>query len=211
MPLRAQRGHPCMAIRAAAAAAIFATAAAPASALTISTGVTASNARTIVVSSAVPTWLEIAEIEAITFDGTNLALAGNGGTAVSTSDYCACSPASKAIDGVRPATWPQIWHSGGPGWEQNIRVQLASPTNLFMVSIWGGGEPGFQYRDNFHLVVLDAANATLWEGNLDASGLGGQAISVEFLAPAVPEPASWMMLVAGLGLVGVALRRRAQA
>lgn len=211
MPRRAQRGQLCLAIRAAAAAALFAGAAAPASALTISTGVTATNAKSIVVSSAVPTWLEIAEIEAITFDGTNLALAGNGGTAVSTSDYCACSPASKAIDGVRPATWPQVWHSGGPGGDQNIRIQLANAATLSMVSIWGGAEPGFEYRDRFHLIVLDAVNTTLWEGNLDATGLGGQPISVEFLAPSVPEPATWWLLLAGLGLMGSVLRRRAES
>lgn len=52
-------------------------------------------------------------------------------------------------------------------------------------------------------------------GFVDFSGTqrtGDWALSIDgaFKAGAVPEPASWVMLIAGFGLVGVSMRRRAQ-
>ncbi|OYU16536.1 MAG: hypothetical protein CFE37_00620 [Alphaproteobacteria bacterium PA4] len=37
---------------------------------------------------------------------------------------------------------------------------------------------------------------------------GGETLAVTSIAPGVPEPASWAMLIAGFGLVGAAMRRR---
>jgi hypothetical protein len=65
--------------------------------------------------------------------------------------------------------------------------------------------------------ALDAANSRLWGGihfRFDNEiGLStGQAIGHFALAQdefnAVPEPASWAMMIAGFGLAGAALRRR---
>lgn len=51
--------------------------------------------------------------------------------------------------------------------------------------------------ETFHLVVFDA------DGNR-ANNLGGVSLSIDRLA--VPEPATWGLMIAGFGLVGAALR-----
>ncbi|WP_243453872.1 PEPxxWA-CTERM sorting domain-containing protein [Sandaracinobacteroides saxicola] len=176
-------------------------------------GVTAQGAKTLQVSSAVPTWLEVAEVEAFTFADLNVALAANGGTASATSQYDLGTPAGKAIDGVRPATYPNEWHSGGSDAGQRLTISLSAASDLKLVSIWGGNRlGGFPWRDVYRLSVLDGSGASLWQGVLDASQLNGQPVSVQFLAPnpggVVPEPASWAMMIAGFGLVGGLMRRR---
>lgn len=44
-----------------------------------------------------------------------------------------------------------------------------------------------------------------WSG---LSYLDGQRLDIAFTAGAIPEPATWAMLIAGFGLVGASLRRR---
>lgn len=59
--------------------------------------------------------------------------------------------------------------------------------------------------------TADSANATLsftdTSHNLNA-GVYLDAVSVQAIAPGVPEAATWSMMVAGVGAVGFALRRR---
>lgn len=60
-----------------------------------------------------------------------------------------------------------------------------------------GGSIAFAWTDSFSLVAFS-------EGTLIGSGKS----YATFAAP-VPEPASWAMMIAGLGLVGATMRRRA--
>nr|WP_310525074.1 PEPxxWA-CTERM sorting domain-containing protein [Polymorphobacter sp.] len=73
---------------------------------------------------------------------------------------------------------------------------------------------------NFDAAALDAANSRLWGGihwSFDnQAGLQlGQEVAAYALAgtafDAVPEPATWAMLIAGFGLVGAMMRKRRQA
>jgi hypothetical protein len=63
--------------------------------------------------------------------------------------------------------------------------------------------------------VLYELSSPVSSGNWSTVDLGNKDIShLEFfgtVAPPVPEPASWAMLVAGLGVVGFAMRRRKTA
>ncbi len=59
----------------------------------------------------------------------------------------------------------------------------------------------FSIGDNFYSLDL-ATGAGTFIGGVGVEGLSG------LTAGAVPEPASWAMLIAGFGLVGATMRRR---
>lgn len=52
---------------------------------------------------------------------------------------------------------------------------------------------------------------TLSNGTFGVQGSGTQDLIVQTMSGAVPEPASWAMLIVGFGLVGAARRRRVQS
>jgi membrane-associated phospholipid phosphatase len=73
--------------------------------------------------------------------------------------------------------------------------------------------------DSFSLAAEDAANSRLWGGihwsfDNEAGLVMGQAVADWTLSSkafgAVPEPASWAMIILGFGIVGLAARRRGQ-
>jgi hypothetical protein len=99
-------------------------------------------------------------------------------------------------------------------------------TNLGALNYQGGGDRG----DWLSTTSADAQSAYLRTGQafglttadltvLDALGWGGSNVgdtkmlsptlmAQSFLGAGVPEPASWVLMLAGIGLVGAALRRR---
>jgi hypothetical protein len=66
--------------------------------------------------------------------------------------------------------------------------------------------PQLSFTGSSILIVFD----TVGSGQFNFGGDGGQAIFA-YNSGAVPEPASWAMMIAGFGLVGAAMRRRALA
>lgn len=79
---------------------------------------------------------------------------------------------------------------------------------------WSAGIAGFSLRDINPAIGVDPADATAFVTGLtfSASGLVNltQApVTVEWpLAPGVPEPGTWALLIAGFGCTGAAMRRR---
>lgn len=79
--------------------------------------------------------------------------------------------------------------------------------------IWdNGGQFEFNYG-NGGLLSLDLSNATFNKGwfGLNEGEAYGADVSATFTlvnTSAVPEPASWLTMIAGFGLVGYAMRRR---
>ncbi len=59
------------------------------------------------------------------------------------------------------------------------------------------------------LVLGIRASGNGWQGGTDESW-GWDAINITYNAGAVPEPASWALMIAGFGLTGAAMRRRAK-
>lgn len=89
------------------------------------------------------------------------------------------------------------------------------PTNTFTVTILGGApsalyNPTTTYSNN---VINFTATST--SGTIDFNGsliAGNSATAIDNLVlSAVPEPATWAMLVVGFGMVGFAARRRTAA
>jgi hypothetical protein len=68
-------------------------------------------------------------------------------------------------------------------------------------------------RETPPAVVVTGSNTGLNNTGLGNTGLGSTGLSAPGLqsvvASAVPEPATWLMLVIGFGLIGLSTRRRA--
>jgi hypothetical protein len=72
-------------------------------------------------------------------------------------------------------------------------------------SNWNAGEPNnVGAEDYLHF----KANAGNWNDIFSTFPSGGYVVEYSLNSGAVPEPASWAMLLGGLGVVGTALRRR---
>lgn len=131
------------------------------------------------------------------------AAASNGGSAFSPDQWDATHGADKAIDGNKNTDFYNtagIFHSrsnaGGL-----LTINFLAPTDLQGVAIYGRTDGGFNVRDIYQITVF-AGSSALYVGKLDATAGNGAVTSF------VPEPAAWMIMVGGFGLVGVAARRR---
>jgi hypothetical protein len=179
-------------------------------AATSASAVTVTGATKIRVTNALPLtdYLQIAELQAFDFNGVNVAQAANGGTASgnpSLPPHCNngfCDP-DKAIDG--DTNWFNGgFHSDFPPSAGYFEVSFAA-ANLASLTIFG--RPDLSSRDAYNVNVFNARGTTLYSGYLD--GRDVLSVSTTFdAAGAVPEPASWAMLIAGFGLTGAAARRR---
>ncbi len=169
--------------------------------------VTVIGATKVVVTSATPTYIQVSELQAFQFGtGTDVALASNGATASALSTYSSQSTPGEAIDGVVSTDYPNIYHSQGSGSNEFLQIDFAAPATLSSLTIYGRNGCCTE-RDLFNVEIFNAHNDVLFNGTVDARGAPG---TVTFDAPVggVPEAATWMMMVAGFGLVGAGLRRR---
>lgn len=152
--------------------------------------VTITGAKKIRVTSAVPEWLQIAELQAVeAITGKNVALASNGGTAVGSGNYDPASVPGKAIDGIGPAQFPDIYHSNGAGADEFLEITLAAPANLASVTLFGRAyeRAGRTERDFYNITILNDVGATLFSGQLDNRELSGGGRELTFaVAPALP-------------------------
>lgn len=171
--------------------------AAPASAVTVTA---------IRVTNTVPTWLQVAEVQA--FGGaTNWAAAANGATALGSGNYEPSSSPDQAIDGDTDGAYPNIYHSDGTGADEFLLVTLGQARDITELTLWGRTDC-CSARDTFGYELLNGATVVA-SGTLDASGAGNRATATFAPAGAVPEPAAWALMIAGFGLAGGAMRRRA--
>ncbi len=68
---------------------------------------------------------------------------------------------------------------------------------------------GFSFLANGNNYNVYAQNGVIRACGVTPSCNGNQAATFDVTPGAVPEPASWAMMIGGLGIVGVAMRRRA--
>lgn len=169
-------------LAAAAVAAIAAPQAASATALNFSNGVAfANSARTVTGTSFVDTYT-FDTVGAQTFSGTfstqRLRVPAGTGPVVSDLDFV-----SVVLDGIYFFDIP----TAGTDIFEQARIastNLAAGSHSLVVT--------------YNISAADANNAAAYSGLLNLGATAG----------AVPEPATWAMMMAGFGIVGMGLRRR---
>ena len=170
--------------------------------------VTVVGATSVHIENAIPNWLQVAEVQAVTFASVNVAAAANGGTASGSPEYQnnGFATPDKAIDGNTGGNYytDTIYHSGTPNAGQFLDVFFAAPATLASLSLYGRTD-GAGDRDLYNVTIY--RNTTvLYSGQIDSRNMVG---TVTFDAPsAVPEAATWTMLIAGFGMVGLGMRSR---
>lgn len=180
--------------------------------------VVVANATDIRVTSALfgtipDSYLQVGELLAFDFGNTNVALTG---TPTGLSQYSSTSQPNEAIDNVYPAAYDfgdnmgaaGIYHSLGTSSFEFLNISFNMPRTLKRITIYGRLDC-CQGRDLYNVTVFGAGNTTLFTGQLDARTNGFA--TVDFNAPgaaAIPEPATWAMLVMGFGSLGALLRAR---
>ena len=174
--------------------------------------VTVVGATTLVIRNAIPTWLQVAEVQAVTFGAVNVAAAANGGVATASGPtYDAFASADKAIDGNTGGGYytDTIYHPASSDGGQFLQVDFAAPSTLSSLTIFGRADCCHD-RDTYTYAIYGATGGLLASGRLDATA--GPSGTVTFDAPGgVPEASTWAMLIAGFGLTGAAMRRRTRA
>lgn len=173
----------------------------------------------ITVKSALPDYLQVAELQAFSFGNVNVALASNGGVASALSQYDAgYAPENgpgETIDGVYPASYdytynpavPGMYHSGSASAAEYLSVAFAAPTTLSKVTIYGRGDC-CAGRDLYNVTIYGAGDKVLYTGQLDARTTGNDSITFDAPTSGAPEPAAWALMIGGFGLAGATFRRR---
>jgi len=89
---------------------------------------------------------------------------------------------------------------------------LADDDLLVVGTLCGCGEPVgtlFSNRDAFGLGIVGASGVPMFAFfGLSEAATGTVALADQVSVAAVPEPATWLAMIAGFGLAGTALRRR---
>ncbi len=143
--------------------------------------------------------------------GVDVALASNGATATATSVYSLDSnyaAPGNAIDGLFPSAYPGIYHGDAANGSDLLTVTFNGAYDLSSVTVYGRTDC-CSTRDSFTVSAYGANNALLATTTVDGSNANGGGTTAELNGvSAAPEPGTWALMIAGVGLAGFALRRR---
>ncbi|MCK5829236.1 MAG: hypothetical protein KAH20_02935 [Methylococcales bacterium] len=115
-------------------------------------------------------YLQVSEVVA-TEKGTgiDLALSSAGATAIGESAW-PNSSANYAIDGIKPAGYPNMYHPASGHYSSYLIILLDSPSDLASLSLFGRADC-CSHRDRYNVELYDADDNLLFsQNNLDARG-----------------------------------------
>lgn len=151
------------------------------------------------------TWLQVSEVVATqTGTGNDLALLSASATATGSSIYSPTSDPSKAIDGVGPVDYPNIFHSGegdGTSW---LRIVLGSISELDSIDIMGRAGCCTE-RDIYDIELFDVQGASIFSARNVSAFNNDHTASILLPDTRIPTPAPLVLI--SLGIVGVWCRR----
>jgi hypothetical protein len=162
--------------------------------------------KTIEVSNALSTWLQVAEVVAKNTAGNDVALLSAGAIATAPDTWSATSTPSKAIDGSTNGVFPNIFHEGSDGSDDTLTITLASVEELLSIQIFGRTDC-CESRDLFSVAFFDVAGVELFTTLVDSRNEAHPVITLPDTTP-VSEPGTLALL--GLGLAGLGFSRRKQ-
>lgn len=173
--------------------------AAPASAAAVVTSIQIKN----VYGKSGQSYLQIAELQA--FSG--LVNVAPQGTATATSVFIPggnnAAP-TFANDGSLGGTYPSIYHGNDGDGNDVFTLTLTAATSIDSIAIFGRTDC-CSYRDIYSFSLFNGTQL-VQKGQLDARLTGSASATVA----AVPEPATWAMMLVGFGAIGGAMRRKSK-